>query len=533
MKSGFESFKESFSSDFPASIVVFFVAVPLCLGIAMASGAPLYSGLIAGVVGGIVVGLISRSALGVSGPAAGLTVIVLSAINQLGSFEIFLLAVVLAGLIQVILGILKAGVIGYYFPSSVIKGMLTAIGIIIILKQIPHVFGYDKDYEGDLSFIQADGENTFSEIVRMMDSISPGAIAISIISLTILFLWDIHLTKKYPIFKLIQGPLIAVIVGIVYEATTTAYFPQWALGEQHLVNVPVSASVVEFFGQFTFPTFSAITDFKVWSIAITIAIVASLESLLSVEATDKLDPYNRNTDTSRELIAQGCGNMVSGFIGGLPVTQVILRSSANIHSGAKTRMSAVMHGVFLLLCVVFIPQVLNRVPLAVLACILLVIGFKLASPSVFKQTAKLGWTQFVPFMATIIGVVFTDLLVGIGIGFCVSIIIVLRDSYYNSHFLHRETSGDKEKIKLTLAEQVVFLNKGRIKKELSEVEEGAHVTIDMQKSVKVDYDVLEIIEEFTHAAKSKNISVELIKENGKNKAINNINEPSALEVENW
>jgi MFS superfamily sulfate permease-like transporter len=367
----------------------------------------------------------------------------------------------------------------------------------------------------------------------MMDAISPGAILISIISLTILFLWDIYLSKKYSIFKLIQGPLVAVIAGIGYEVFTLAYMPEWSLSSKHLVNVPVSDNFYEFFGQFTLPTFSAITDFNVWSVAVTIAIVASLETLLSVEATDKMDPYNRTTDTSRELIAQGCGNFASGLIGGLPVTQVILRSSANIQSGAKSRMSAIMHGIFLLLCVVLIPHVLNRVPLAVLACILLVIGFKLASPSIFRQMAKLGWTQFVPFMATIIGVVFTDLLIGIGIGFCVSIVIVLRDSYYNSHFLHRESVGEKETIKLTLAEQVVFLNKGRIKKELSEVEEGAHVTIDMQKSVKVDYDVLEIIEDFTNSAKSKNISVELITEKSKEKKKESESELTALEIENW
>jgi MFS superfamily sulfate permease-like transporter len=497
--------------DAAASIVVFFVAVPLCLGIALASGAPLFSGIIAGIVGGIVVGAISNSQLGVSGPAAGLTVIVLTAIQQLGSFDVFLMAVVLAGFIQIILGLLKAGVIGFYFPSSVIKGMLTAIGIIIILKQIPHAFGYDSDYEGDMSFVQMDGQNTFSELVYMLDAITPGAIVVSMISLAILFLWEAHLTKQHRIFRLIQGPLVAVCFGIIYQLVTSAYFPHWSLSEKHLVPLPVSESFSGFFTQFTSPDFSAILNSKVWTVAVTLAIVASLESLLSVEATDKLDPYKRTTNTNRELIAQGSGNIISGLIGGLPVTQVILRSSANIQSGAKSKLSTIIHGVLLLLCVVLIPHILNMVPLAVLASILLVIGYKLANPSAFQQMARLGWSQFLPFMATVVGVVFTDLLKGIGIGMGVAIIIILRNSYKNSHFLHHEkTSNGTDKLKMTLAEEVVFLNKGRIKKELSEVRDGANVTIDMSRSFHIDYDVLEIIGDFRKQAKTKNIDVTLV-----------------------
>jgi MFS superfamily sulfate permease-like transporter len=503
--------------DLPSSIVVFFVAVPLCLGIALASGAPLFSGIIAGIVGGIVVGSISNSSLGVSGPAAGLTVIVLAAIQELQSFEIFLVAVVISGVIQIILGIVKAGIIGYYFPSAVIKGMLTAIGIIIILKQIPHAFGYDADYEGDFNFMQADGHNTFSELFYMLDAITPGAVVVSIISLTILFFWDAHLVKKYATLRYVQGPLVAVVSGITYQVVTSIYFPEWSLKGEHLVSVPVSENINGFFSQFVTPDFQALFRGDVWTIAFTLAIVASLESLLSTEATDKLDPYKRNTNPNRELIAQGCGNMISGLIGGLPVTQVILRSSANIHSGAKTKLSTIFHGVFLLLCVLLIPTVLNMVPLAVLASILLVIGYKLANLEIFRQMARLGWSQFLPFLTTIVAIVFTDLLTGIGIGLVVSIVIVLRNSYMNSHLIQEGPgSSGKPSLKMTLAEEVVFLNKARIKKDLSEVQEGAQVTIDMSKSFIVDHDVLEIISDFRNQARIKNIDVTLIDENDQN-----------------
>lgn len=515
----------SLRHDLPSGLVVFFVAVPLCLGIALASGAPLFSGIIAGIVGGIVVGAISNSSLGVSGPAAGLTVIVLNAIHQLKSFEIFLAALVIAGAIQIALGLLRAGIIGYYFPSSVIKGMLTAIGIIIILKQIPHAFGYDADYEGDFSFVQVDGHNTFSELVYMLDAITPGAVVVSIISLTILFIWEAHLTKKYPAMKYVQGPLVVVVAGIIYQAVTSIYFPQWSLKGAHLVNVPVSENLSGFFNQFTSPDFSGLLSQEVWIVAFTLAIVASLESLLSTEATDKLDPYKRITNPNRELIAQGSGNIVSGLLGGLPITQVILRSSANIQSGGKTKLSTIFHGILLLLCVVLIPRVLNMVPLAALASILLIIGYKLANPEVFRQMARLGWSQFLPFMATIIAIVLTDLLTGIGIGIVVSIVIILRNSYRNSHFLHKEsTPSGTHKVKMILAEEVVFLNKGKIKKELSELPEGAQITIDMSRSFTVDHDVLEIISDFRDQAKQKNIHVILIHENGQSKEKNRVAE---------
>ncbi|MBX2962664.1 MAG: SulP family inorganic anion transporter [Cyclobacteriaceae bacterium] len=499
--------------DFPASLVVFFVALPLCLGIALASGAPLFSGLIAGIVGGIIVASISNSQLGVSGPAAGLTIIVLTAIQQLGSFEVFLVSVVLAGVIQIALGFARAGIIGYYFPTSVIKGMLTAIGIIIILKQIPHALGYDADYEGDLSFSQADGHNTFTELFYMVDAVTPSAILISAIALVIILFWDMYLIKQHQIFKLIPGPLVAVVTGVVYQSFTSSFLPAWALSADHLVSVPVADSISSFIGQFTFPDFSAIVNQDVWVVAFTLAVVASIETLLSVEATDKLDPYKRTTNTNLELIAQGSGNIFSGLIGGIPITQVILRSSANIQSGGKTKMSAILHGMLLLLCVIAIPGILNKVPLSVLAAVLLVVGYKLAKPSVFKQMARLGWSQSLPFITTVVGVVFTDLLKGIGIGMVVAVVIILRNSYKNSHFIHKGMSEDGENlIKMTLAEEVVFLNKGSIKKELSRVTEGTKVIIDMSKSVHVDYDVLEIIEDFINQAKARNIDVALIRE---------------------
>lgn len=499
--------------DLPASIVVFFVAIPLCLGIALASGAPLFSGLIAGIVGGIVVGSISASQVGVSGPAAGLAVIVLGAIATLGSWETFLLAVVIGGAIQILLGVLKAGIIGYYFPSSVIKGMLTGIGIIIFLKQIPHVFGYDESPEGDFAFKQMDGENTFSELLNMIEYITPGALVISIISLAILIIWESYLGKKFKIFKLIQGPLVAVVVGIVYYIVTQD--SSIGLKVSQLVSVPVPEDVSSFFGQFSFPDFSQITNPAVWITGITIAIVASLETLLCVEATDKLDPEKRITPTNRELFAQGTGNLISGLIGGLPITQVIVRSSANIQSGGKTKMSAIIHGFFLLISVMLIPTLLNMIPIAVLAAILLVVGYKLAKPSLFKKMYQLGWKQFVPFIVTVLGIVFTDLLKGIALGLVVGIVIILIKSYQNSHFLHIEDkSNGKHKIKMTLAEEVTFFNKGAILKELDSLPINTFLELDVRQTRYLDNDIIEILEDFAFKAKERHIDIKLISERG-------------------
>ncbi|WP_276168881.1 SulP family inorganic anion transporter [Zobellia alginiliquefaciens] len=505
---------KTFKSDLPASVVVFFVALPLCLGIALASGAPLFSGVIAGIIGGVVVGALSGSKIGVSGPAAGLAAIVLTAIGTLGGFENFLVAVVLGGIIQVVFGILKAGVIGYYFPSSVIKGMLTGIGIIIILKQIPHFFGYDPDPEGDWAFFQVDGENTFSEIINTVNNISPGATLVAIIGLSILLLWDKVLSKKGKIFQLIQGPLVAVAVGIIFFVLTQNS-EALAISSEHLVKVPVPEDAASFIGQFSFPNFAAIANPAVWVTAFTIALVASLETLLCVEATDKLDPEKNVTPTNKELLAQGAGNILSGLVGGLPITQVIVRSSANIQSGGKSKLSTIMHGFFLLISVILIPTLLNMIPLSVLAAILFIVGYKLAKPALFATMYKLGWKQFVPFIVTVLGIVFTDLLIGISLGLAVGIVVILLKSYQNSHFLHIEdVSNGKHKIKMTLAEEVTFFNKGAILKELDSLPRDTYLELNLLKTRYLDIDIIEILDDFSVKAKERNIDIQLVSKRG-------------------
>ncbi len=501
-------------SDIPASIVVFFVALPLCLGIALASGAPLFSGLIAGIVGGIVVGALSGSKIGVSGPAAGLAAIVLTSIATLGSYENFLVAVVLGGVIQVIFGVLRAGVIGYYFPSSVIKGMLTGIGIIIILKQIPHFFGYDADPEGDFAFLQIDGENTFSEIFKALDFIHPGSAIIGMIGLFILLLWDKVLSKKGRIFQIIQGPLVAVAVGIIFFIITGSS-ETMGISQSHLVSVPVPQDATSFFGQFSFPNFSTLGNPEVWIVAFTIALVASLETLLCVEATDKLDPHKNVTPTNRELLAQGTGNIISGLIGGLPITQVIVRSSANIQSGARSKLSAIIHGFLLLISILLIPKLLNMIPLSVLAAVLLIVGYKLAKPELFKKMYALGWKQFVPFVVTVLGIIFIDLLYGIGLGLAVGIVVILINSFQNSHFLHKEGDDVEDNtIKMTLAEEVTFFNKGAILKELDNIPADSFLELDIRNTRYLDYDIVEILEDFALKAKERNISIKLVYSRG-------------------
>jgi MFS superfamily sulfate permease-like transporter len=502
----------SWRQDLPASIVVFFVAVPLCLGIALASGAPLFSGIIAGIVGGIIVGFASGSPLGVSGPAAGLAVIVLTAIGSIGSWPAFLLAVVLAGAIQLALGFAKAGFIAYFFPSSVIKGMLTGIGLLIILKQLPHALGWDKDAEGDDAFLQADGQNTFTEIFKALGFITPGALLIAVISLVILILWDSVLTKKHKIFQLIQGPIVVVVLGIVMNYLFKAGTLDFSLDEDQVVRLPVAHNLSEFFSQFTFPDFSAITNFEVWKIAIVLAIVASLETLLCVEATDKMDPNKRITPTNRELKAQGLGNIVSGMIGGLPVTQVIVRSSANINFGGKSKLSAILHGFFLLISAITIAGLMNMIPLASLAAILLMVGYKLAKPGLFKQMYTLGWEQFIPFMATVVGILATDLLKGITIGILFGIFYTLRHSYRNSHYMKDTITTEEghEVHHLVLAEEVSFFNKASVIKELEQIPLNSKVIIDCTKSKSIAYDVVELIRDYRSNAKLKNITVETI-----------------------
>ncbi|MCE7043419.1 SulP family inorganic anion transporter [Dyadobacter sp. CY312] len=498
--------------DFPSGLVVYLVALPLCLGVALASTGRsdlLFSGIIAGVVGGIVVGSLSGSALGVSGPAAGLVVIVLTALDTLGSFEAFLLAVVLAGLLQIIAGFLKAGIIGYYFPSAVIKGMLAAIGITLVLKEIPHAFGYDADFMGDEAFAQKDGQNTFSELFNAVKYSSVGAIVISLVSLALLILFDKPFMKRIQLFKFLPGALFVVMVGTTLNMLFGSVAPQWVLSGEHLVQLPVASNASEFFSFFKTPDFSAFQKVEVYTVAITIAIVASLESLLSVEATDKLDPYKRNTPTNRELIAQGAGNMVSGLIGGLPITQVIVRSSANIESGARSKMATIIHGSILLLSAIFIPKYLNFVPLSCLAVILLMVGYKLSKFSLYKGMYKLGKDQFIPFIVTVIAILSTDLLKGIAIGMVVAIYFILRKNYKHSYHYKKEEHRDGDVITLILSEEVTFLNKGSIGLTLDNLPENSTVIIDGTKSVNIDYDVLEIIQDFKeHTAQQKNITVE-------------------------
>ena len=499
--------------DLPASIVVFFVAVPLCLGIALASGAPLFAGIIAGIVGGIVVGVASGSPLGVSGPAAGLAVIVLTSITSLGgSWEAFLTAVILAGIIQLIMGYAKAGFIAYFFPSSVIKGMLTGIGLLIILKQIPHALGWDKDIEGDDSFFQADGQNTFSEIINALQFFTPGAVLIAALSLTLLILWDTVLTKKHKIFGMINGPLVVVILGITMNYLFQNGILNFTLGVDQVVRIPVPENLADFFSQFTLPDFSALSNFEVYKVAFVLAIVASLETLLCVEATDKLDPYKRVTPTNRELKAQGLGNVISGLIGGLPVTQVIVRSSANISFGGKTKMSAILHGFFLLISAITIAGVLNMIPLASLATILLLVGYKLAKPSLFKEMYKLGWEQFIPFTATVVAILATDLLRGIIAGLLVGIFYTLRHSYRNSHHMKKNvtTEDGKQTYELVLAEEVSFFNKANVIEALNAIPANSKVIIDCSKSKSIAYDVAELLKDYESNAKNKNITVEKI-----------------------
>jgi MFS superfamily sulfate permease-like transporter len=502
--------------DLPAGLVVYLVALPLCLGVALASTGRtdlLFSGIIAGVVGGILVGVLSGSSLGVSGPAAGLVVIVLDALDTLGSFEAFLLAVVIAGVIQVIAGFLKAGIIGYYFPSSVIKGMLAAIGITLVLKEIPHIFGYDKDFIGDDAFIQKDGHNTFSELYYSVRYSQIGAIIISLISIGLLLLFDRPFMKRIQLFRFLPGALFVVLLGIVINQLFIGFKPDWAMSGEHLVQLPVASTPAEFIGFLKFPDFSFITNPNVYTIALTLAIVASLETLLSVEATDKLDPLKRNTPTNRELKAQGVGNIVSGLLGGLPVTQIIVRSSANIASGGKSKMATIFHGSILLLSAVIIPFYLNLIPLASLAAILLLVGYKLSKVSLYRGMYKLGWNQFTPFIVTVVAILVTDLLKGIAIGMVFAVYFILRKNYQNSYYYNKENGevDADDVVTLHLSEEVSFLNKGSIGNSLDKIPNNSTVIIDGSKSVFIDYDVLEIIQDFkNHTAPSRNITVKTV-----------------------
>lgn len=489
--------------DLSAGLVVFLIAVPLCLGIALASGAPLFAGMISGILGGLVIGSLSGSQLSVSGPAAGLTAVVLSAITKLGAFDVFLLAVLIGGALQLLLGVIKAGTVANYFPSNVIKGMLTAIGIIIILKQIPHAFGYDKNSEGDFTFIQVDGDNSFTALLSTVNHIHLGATLITLLSILIILYWN-----KIPKLNAIPAALVAVITGALLNMLFVNMDSSLALAQSHLVTLPVADSLGDFIGQFTMPDFSAITNKEVWIVAGTIAIVASVETLLNVEATEKLDPLKRNVSPNRELRAQGIGNMISGLIGGLPITSVIVRSSANINAGGRTRLATITHGALLLLCTAMIPALLNKIPLATLAAVLLVTGYKLCKISIFKEMFSNGKYQWIPFVVTVVAIVFTDLLIGIALGMAVSVVFILRGNMKSPYYFRKEQYHSGDTIRLELAQEVSFLNKASILLTLDHMPENSSVVIDASKTAYIDHDVLEIIREFKDVkAPQKKINV--------------------------
>lgn len=502
---------KNLGSDLPSGLVVFLVALPLCLGIALASGAPLFSGIIAGVIGGIVVGSLSGSNTAVSGPAAGLTVIVLNAIDELGSFELFLCAVLLAGFIQIALGILKAGVIGYYFPSSVIKGMLAGIGIILIIKQIPYAFGVNetKNLENYIPFVNDWG--TVLQLGNLTNEFDIGAIIITAVCLGILILWERPFLKRMAFTKIIPGALVVVLAGIGLNKFFKFFVPSFYLDTEDKVSLPQVESFSSFFNLFTTPDFSQIFSSDIWLVAFTIAIIASLETLLSLEASDKIDPYKRISPPNKELLAQGVGNILNGLIGGLPVTAVIVRSSANVTSGSKTKASAIFHGILLFASVVVIPGLLNLIPLACLAAILLMVGYKLTKVSLFRTQARLGWDQFLPFIITILGIVIFDLLIGIGLGMGVAIVYILLRNFQNSHFLEEKGQSSGNTIRIVLSEEVSFLNKGALIKTLEEIPPGKHVIIDGSNSKVIDHDVLEVIENFRIKAANNNIELDTIK----------------------
>uniref|UniRef100_UPI0040471169 SulP family inorganic anion transporter n=1 Tax=Algoriphagus sp. TaxID=1872435 RepID=UPI0040471169 len=496
-------FRSTFPSDIKSSLVVFLVALPLCLGIAVASGAPPMSGLLAGIVGGIVVGAFSKSSVAVSGPAAGLTVIVLDSITSLGSFPLFLGALVVAGILQFIFGVAKAGVLGYYFPNAVIKGMLTAIGLILILKQIPHALGYDKDFLGDFAFQQADQHNTFSEIYYAFIYFSPGAIPIVLLALGLILFFEKPSIKKHRVLGVVPGALWAVLSSIGLNAFYKKYKPEWVLDNEHLVTIPSLSSWQELPTLLTFPNFDLLFESSFWLIAFTLALIGSIETLLSIEAGDKMDPYKRTTPASRELMAQGIGNTVSGFIGGLPITAVIVRTSANIESGARSKWSTIFHGFLLLALVLSIPGLLNQIPLSGLAAVLLVVGYKLAKPSLFLKEYHKGWNQFLPFLVTITAILLTDLLLGIGIGLVVGLFFVIKTNFHRAI----QVTERKGNYLVKLQKDVSFLNKGPLMKELSQIPDGSKVVLNATMARFIDHDIQEVLNDFIASTATKDITL--------------------------
>lgn len=503
------SFFKTWKEDLPAGLVVFLVAVPLCLGIALASEAPPFAGLIAGISGGIVVGLISGSSIGVSGPAAGLTAIVASAIHDLGSFELFLASVVIAGIIQLLLGVLRAGFISYYFPNVVIKGMLAAIGIIIILKQLPHAVGWDKDPEGDQNFIQPDGQNTFSEIFQGLNHITPAAVGITLISIAILLIWERKFIQR-TFLRFAPGALIAVVTGIL--ATKILEGTPWALISEHRVDVGVSGK--SFSELITFPDFSQWQNPELYIVAITLAVVASLETLLSVDASDKLDPEKRVTPTNRELFAQGAGNVVSGMIGGLPVTQVVVRTTANVSSGGRTKLSTVFHGVLIAVSVATLSGVMNYIPYASLAAVLFMVGYKLAKPSLFISIFREGWLQFIPFMVTVIFVVRLDLLSGVALGLAVSAFIALIQRLTLKEIRNKKPvlriNEKQGHYHLELPDFASFEKKSSVRKALGKIPDNTQLRVDMTNVRILSVDIRDTLRDFYGMARNRNIQVQII-----------------------
>lgn len=509
--------------DLASGLVVFFVALPLCLGISLAStsytgieglddfAGVIMPGLIAGIIGGIIVGSFSGSRFGVSGPAAGLITIVGAAIVEFGGFanggfEKFALAVALGGVIQFIFGLIRAGFVAYYIPFSVIKGMLAGIGVTIFIKELPHFFGYDKDPEGDLRFAQVDGHNTFEELGYMFENVHLGATIVALISIAILILWGMKFIKENKFLNLIPGPLLAIVVSVLLSFVFIGN-PELIIAGEHLVSVPEPESIEEFKGMFYFPDFDSIGELAVWRVALVIALVASIESLLCVEATDKMDPFKGRTPMNRELRAQGIGNLVSGLLGGLPITQVIVRSTANISSGARSKLSAIIHGIFLVGFILAIPGVLNLIPRATLAAVLLLIGWKLASPKSMVQMVKSGWEQFVPFFVVIIVMLLTDLLIGVGAGLAVAFLIILYKNFQMSFFVNDDSKDGK--VTISLSQHTTFLNKASIMKRLDDVQDGTDIIIDLSETMSIDYDVREAINDFILGASDRSINVSI------------------------
>jgi len=497
-------------ADLLPGMVVFLVALPLCLGIAVASGAPPFAGIISGIIGGVIVGALSNSNVSVSGPAAGLIAIILAAVTQLG-YETFLVAVVIAGLIQLTLGFAKAGGISSYFPTSVIEGMLVAIGIIIIKKELPHAIGYDLEHEGDFfsyQLLKVD-EGFFGEIIHSLNFAHTGAMIVAVVSLVILIAFN-----KLPALKKIKalpGALVAVVAGIVLNKIFEITQPSLIIANEHLVTLPKASSVGDFINQFTTPNFAGFANPQVWITGLTIAIVASIETLLCLEAGDKMDPYKRYSNANTELKAQGVGNILSGLIGGLPMTSVIVRTTANINAGAKTKFSAIVHGLMLLLTVILIPGILNMIPMASLAAILLMIGWKLASPKVFKHMWQSGLQQFIPFIITVLAVVFTDLLKGVGVGLIVSIFYILKGNMKLAYRFSKEKYHEGETIHIDLAQEVSFLNKAALKQTLSDLPSNSNVIIDAGNTVYIDFDIIQLIKDFAlYGAAERKIKLQLI-----------------------